>query len=95
MAPMTFTRMALTARMAAPPKKVLFFSAFDKGYIPFTGTAAGRLRLLAAAQPKSRGRAYSFTSRLTRSMSMVRNSPSLYMTLPRHIFMDTSQPWAA
>ena len=42
--------------------------------------------------PNTNGRAYSATSYLMRSRSSVRYSPSLYMTLPRAIFMVTSQP---
>ena len=49
----------------------------------------------AQTQPNSSGRAYPSTSFFTRSMSMVRNSPFLYMTLPRAIFITTLEPWAA
>ena len=49
----------------------------------------------ARTQPNSSGRAHPSTSFFTRSMSMVRNSPFLYMTLPRAIFITTLEPWAA
>ena len=47
-----------------------------------------------SSQPKMWGMAYSSSSRRMRSMSMVSHCPSLYMTLPRAIFMHTSAPWA-
>ena len=37
MAPMIFTAMALAAKMAAPPKKVLFFWDSDKFATAFPG----------------------------------------------------------
>ena len=86
-APMTFTTAMLAARMAAPPKKVLLVS---DGFFK-TGDPSN---YRGAASPKSLGRAYCRTSARIWSRSRVRKVPSLYMTLPRAIFITTSLPWA-
>ena len=93
--PGAFEIPVVAARMAAPPKKVFFFMLELLRSRELDNICHSLSRGIALYFPKSRGRAYSVTSRRTLSASMVRKSPFSYMTLPRHIFSFTLAPWAA